>query len=132
MSANPLAPLLDAEAEVTKQVQLAEQQSRQKIQQAEVDAEREYQKLKKEEEAKFQQEETNMAGKGDASVQAVVDKIEVQKKEQQASYDANQEQVVQLLLHQVTTTEVKLSEPQRQAFLAIKRQKDAAASPDAY
>jgi hypothetical protein len=48
-------------------------------------------------------------------------------------YDKNQESVVQLLLHQVTSAEIKLSEPQRQAFLAIKRQKEAAsASSEAY
>jgi len=131
--ANILNPLFEAEAEVTKQVQLAEQQARQKVQQAEVDAEREYQKLKKEEETKFQQEELQFSGKGDASVQAVVQKVEVQKKQQQQMYDKNQESVVQLLLHQVTSAEIKLSEPQRQAFLAIKRQKEAAsASSEAY
>jgi len=122
---NILNPLFEAEAEVSKQIQLAEQQARQKIQQAEVDAEREYQKLKKEEETKFQQEELQFSGKGDASVQAVVTKIEAQKKEQQKLYEKNQESVVQLLLHQVTSAEVKLSEPQRQAFLAIKRQKES-------
>lgn len=123
---NVLNPLFEAEAAVTKEIQQAEQQARQKVQQAETDAEREYQKLKKEEETKFQQEELQIAGKGDASVQALVDKIAQQKAQQQALFDKNQEQVVQLLLHQVTSAEIKLSEQQRQAFLAIKRQKEAA------
>lgn len=129
---NVLNPLFEAEAAVTKDIQQAEQQARQKVQQAETDAEREYQKLKKDEETKFQQEELQISGKGDASVQALVEKIAEQKKQQQGQHEKNQEQVVQLLLHQVTSAEIKLSEQQRQAFLAIKRQKEASGAADAY
>lgn len=129
-NANPLSPLLSAEAEVTKQINLAESNARAKIQAAEVDADREYNQLKLQEEAKFKKEQEQVGGKGDKSVQETIDRIEIQKKEEQASFDKQQEQVVQLLLHQVTTCAVQLTEQQRQAFLAVQRQKQQQAAAD--
>ena len=129
-SANPLSPLLSAEAEVTKQITAAETNARQKVQAAEVDAEREYNLLKTQEEAKFKKEQEQVGGKGDKSVQDTIDDINAQKKQQQASFDKAQEQVVQLLLNQVTTCTVQLTEQQRQAFLAVQRQKQQAAAAD--
>lgn len=86
--------------------------------------------MKLQEEAKFKKEQEQVGGKGDKSVQETIDRIEVQKKEEQASFDKQQEQVVQLLLHQVTTCAVQLTEQQRQAFLAVQRQKQQQAAAD--
>jgi hypothetical protein len=55
---------------------------------------------------------------------------DVEKKKMKADYDASKETVIGMLLHQITTSEVKLSDSEIQAFLAIARSKEARTNPE--
>lgn len=81
-----------------------------------------------EEQAKFEAEVKENDGQGDEKYKQLVASTEREKVDQEASYEKAKEDVTQMLLHFVTTCEIKLTENQRQAYLAIAKKEAEAAS----
>lgn len=66
-------------------------------------------------------------GEGDEKLKALAVEVAAEKAEQSKLYDAASETAVAVLLHAATSCEIVVDESQRQAFLALQREKKAAA-----
>jgi len=126
---NPLRKLVNAEREASEIIAREERYRSKRLQEAESVVQEIYEKRRSEEETKFQQEVKSNDGEGDEKLKVLAQEVAAEKAEQGRLYDAARETAIGTLLHVVTSCEIKVDESQRQAFLAIKREKEQGSAP---
>jgi len=113
--------LIIAERNAAEMIQQEETARRKRLDEIQEAAKALYATRRAEEQKKFDEETKKTEGDGAGQIEKLRQEAAAERDEQEKRFEAAKEDVVQMLLHYVTTCKVEITETQRQAFLAMAR-----------